>query len=209
MPTPDQILAGLAAIANRHVPLAMAWHAYFAVLLWSLGFHRFPGRRATACWLILPLLSVSALAWGQGNPFNGMVLLIGAVVLAGCAWRLPAGRLGRVSPWGWGVALPILAFGWGYPHFLDAQTPLAYLYAAPLGLVPCPTLAMIIGITLLLDGLDARPWSAVLAGMGGFYGLFGALYLDVALDWGLVGGALLMTAWWFARGRVASRRRRP
>lgn len=192
MPTPDQILEGLQAIANRWMPLAIAWHLYVAVLLVAVWGCRRPGRRLAALSLTLPLLSVAALAWGEANPFNGLVFLIGAMALAGCAWRLSPERV-RLAPLGARLAgLLIVGFGWGYPHFLATSSALAYLYAAPTGLVPCPTLAIVIGVTLLLDGLGSRLWSGVLGGLGLFYGLFGALYLEVALDWGLVVGALLL-----------------
>lgn len=43
----------------------------------------------------------------------------------------------------------MLAIGWIYPHFLDGPA-VDYLHAAPVGLVPCPTLAV------ATDGRPAR-----------------------------------------------------
>ncbi|UYG09175.1 hypothetical protein [Halomonas sp. M4R1S46] len=98
MPTPYQILEGLQAIANRWTLLAIAWHAYFALLL-----ALWPARRHTAGLLILPLPSVGVLAWREANPINGSVFLVGAVALAACAWRLPREpvRPGRAWPVCW------------------------------------------------------------------------------------------------------------
>jgi hypothetical protein len=66
------------------------------------------------------------------------------------------------------------------------------LYASPVGLVPCPTLAVAIGFALVGNGLGSRVWSLTLAALGLFYGLFGVLRLTVLLDIGLVGGALAL-----------------
>jgi hypothetical protein len=54
-------------------------------------------------------------------------------------------------------AAMLMVFGWTYPHFLERNPWTAYLYAAPMGLLPCPTLATVIGATVMLSfvGLDA------------------------------------------------------
>lgn len=84
----------------------------------------------------------------------------------------------------------MIGFGWIYPHFLDNATPMEYLYAAPTGLIPCPTLSIVIGFTLILGGLRLRPWCLVLTIMGLFYGVFGAGRLGVKIDGVLLLGAL-------------------
>src|SRR5678810_80921 len=82
------------------------------------------------------------------------------------------------------VGAAAIAFGWVYPHFL-AGPPLAYLYAAPFGLVPCPTLAVAIGFALLAGAPNDRAWNLVLAALGLFYAAFGIARLGVWLDLGL------------------------
>jgi hypothetical protein len=66
-----------------------------------------------------------------------------------------------------------------------------YLYAAPMGLLPCPTLATVIGATVILDSLDSTPWTATVAIAGLVYGAIGVLALEVNLDYGLLAGALV------------------
>ena len=51
------------------------------------------------------------------------------------------------------------------------------LYEAPLGLIPCPTLAAIAGVTLMTDGFQAKVWWVGIAVMAAFYGLLGVLWL--------------------------------
>jgi len=84
----------------------------------------------------------------------------------------------------------MIVFGWVYPHFLDNAGPMAYLYSAPTGLIPCPTLSVVIGFTLVLGGLRSRAWCVALSAVGLFYGAFGAGRLGVNIDWILFVGSL-------------------
>jgi hypothetical protein len=77
----------------------------------------------------------------------------------------------------------LFAFGWGYPHFLDAKQWTAYLYAAPLGLLPCPTLSTVIGLTLMLGIFRSKPWSITLAVAAFVYGAVGVFVLRVSLGY--------------------------
>jgi hypothetical protein len=188
MPTADEILSGLTKISNQALVVAVAWHVVLmaAVLALALGWR--PALRTARILLVLPLVSVAALGFAFGNPFNGTVFAAAAVALGLLALRASgaaAPRGGRLTS---GIGIAMITFGWLYPHFLDAH-PLVYLYAAPVGLVPCPTLALAIGFALFGGTLGARAWSVVLAAFGLFYGLFGVVRLGVYLDLGLVFGA--------------------
>ncbi|MGC9319258.1 MAG: hypothetical protein ACP5KN_14595 [Armatimonadota bacterium] len=194
MPTPQQILEGLTAVADSAQPFAIAWHvALLAATVALLAGWR-PSRRLAGSLLVTPLLSVSVLAWLHANPFNGIIIGAVALALLVLALRLPSAPVSRGPSWAWGAGLVMVAFGWVYPHFLDSGGPWRYLYAAPLGLVPCPSFSAIIGFALMAGGLQARGWSGVLACGGLFYGLFGALRLGVRIDIVLVGGALALAA---------------
>lgn len=190
MPTPDEILRGLQEIADRWRWLSVFWHAYLGILaLWIVL--RRPERRVLGVTLALPLFSVSSLAWWSGNPFNGTTFASSGLALALISTRLSGeSRPGR--PWTIAASGLLFAFGWTYPHFYEASSWLPYLYRAPTGLLPCPTLAMVIGLTLLADGLRSTGGSLVLGAMGLFYGIFGGLRLGVTIDLFLIGGALLL-----------------
>jgi hypothetical protein len=149
-----------------------------------------PPRRLGGILVGLPLLSVSALAWWSGNPFNGTVFgLVGVVVLAISA-RLRGSRVVVAGPWASVPGLIMVVFGWIYPHFLETTSFVPYLYSAPLGLIPCPTLSMVVGLGLILGSFGSRGWTLTVGVVGLFYGLFGAVRLGVSLDWVLVVGAL-------------------
>jgi hypothetical protein len=139
------------------------------------------------------LLSVSAAAWKAGNPFNGTVFLLAAVatiVLASRSDRaVTMASTGRMILGG-----GMIAFGWLYPHFLEGDDDLRYLWAAPLGLIPCPSLSLTLGVLLLLEAPAPRTLLRLLGGLGAFYGLLGWLWLGVTVDVALlVGSSILLS----------------
>jgi hypothetical protein len=191
MPRPDEILRGLGAIANGWWALAVLWHVYFLALAGALSLGAPLVKRTTGLLLGLPFFCVSALAWSEGNPFNGAVFAALALAAIGVAARLTTDRVELARPW---LAVPgalLFVFGWIYPHFLEASSRLAYLVAAPTGLLPCPTLSIVIGLSLTLAGLGSSLWLLLLGVAGALYGVVGALYLGVTIDAALLIGAVL------------------
>ena len=189
MPSPSEILEGLTHIANNWIGIAVAWHIAIAGLLAALIVGWRPTQRLLRLLLALPLVSVSVFAWLTRNPFNGVLFALGTVALSAVGARLPAVPVQRASDPAVLIGLATVAFGWVYPHFLEGGSALRYLYAAPTGLIPCPTLSVVVGFALLAGGLGSRAWSLMLAAIGLFYGLFGTLRLGVYLDIGLIIGA--------------------
>lgn len=194
MPEPNEILRSLSAISNSQRGLAIIWHVLLAGLVLALVFGWRPTKRLGAAALALPLLSVGVVAWLYENPFNGTVFVSAALALAVIGIRLPAVRAERPPVWASVIGVGMVAFGWVYPHFLEDASWTAYLYRAPTGLVPCPTLSLVVGFALLANGFSSRLWSIVLGILGAFYALFGALRLGVTIDFGLLIGAAVLLA---------------
>jgi len=195
MPTPDQILEGLAAIANEQTWLAIVWHIILAGIIIALLARWRPERKLGAVAATLPLLSVAALALSAGNLFNAIVFFLFAILLlAVLSLGLPPGRVAPAPTWARLVGGTLIAFGWAYPHFLRGASTLKYLYAAPVGLIPCPTLSVLVGFTLLAAGFTSRAFSLSLGVLGMFYGAFGAFRLGVRIDVVLLAGALILMA---------------
>lgn len=203
MPTPEEILAGLTLVANDAQDLAVAWHLVVALGLgaWLAGMR--PSRRIAGLLLALPLASTAGAALAYHNPFNAVLVGTIAVVLALVARGLGATRV-EGGPRAYAiVGAALVAFAWVYPHFFRPTTPVfAYVYASPMGLVPCPSLALVAGLTLLAGGLGSRAWCVVLGVAASFYGLFGVLRLGVLIDVGLLVGALALLAVARDAGRV-------
>ena len=200
MPSSETILAGL---ANDYRWLAVAVHVYIGALVVLAAAGRLRSKKIAAILIALPLLSVSILAWLSGNPFNGALFAVFAVALLALAIRLPAGDI-QFAPAPVAMAgFALLFFGWIYPHFLENANFISYLYSAPTGIIPCPTLSVVIGLTLIAGSFQSRPWGFVAAGAGLFYGLFGALRLGVSLDWFLAAGAAGLLGYVMAKGSTA------
>lgn len=205
MPTAESILAWAGAVANEWRWLAIVWHLALAALAGALVCGVRVPHRVLGWLLALPAASVGVVAWLSGNVFNALTFAVLTMLLVHTARGLATSPVQRAST-GWvltGAAL--VAFGWIYPHFLDTTTWVTYVYASPFGLLPCPTLTVLIGITMIFGGLHSAAWSLILSGAGILYGAIGVFRLSVSLDlWLLVGAALLglMTAVDLVRGRV-------
>jgi hypothetical protein len=83
--------------------------------------------------------------------------------------------------------------GWVYPHFLDSSSFFPYLYSAPTGIIPCPTLSMVIGSALILNGLGSRIVSLMLGISGILFGITGVVQLGVSIDVMLLGSIVILT----------------
>ena len=202
MPSAPDILASLYALANQYYPVAILWHAVFFFGLAALTGTWRPGRRATAIFLCLPLLSVASLAFMTGNPFNGALFGLMTVMIFAFGMRLSAAPVAFGDRRAMIAGIAMLAYGLVYPHFLQADTIVSYLFASPAGLIPCPTIAVVMGFLLLLRGLESRGILLTVAAFGLLYGLIGVLWLGVWLDIGLVAGALTTG---FLMQRIANR----
>jgi hypothetical protein len=194
MPNAAEILAGLGRIANGGFGYAVLWHLAVGTVSAALWHGWSPSPRLAGGLLCLPLVSVSCSAWAFGNPFNGSSFALLAAVLGCLAWRAPAGQTRSGRPWTITLGGLLIAFAWSYPHFLVGRPTRAYLYGAPMGLIPCPTLSLLIGSTLVGFGPNTKRWSLVLTGAGVFYALFGAMRLGVLIDLVLLAGSLGLVA---------------
>jgi len=189
MPTAEQILQGLTAVANDWMLVAVAWHLVIGAALVAVLVGWRPAPRLAASLITTLPASAAIVAIAAGNPFNGIVLAATALALA-LLTRAPASS--PPASWVRWAGVAMIAYGWFYPHFLEGDV-VAYAYAAPVGLVPCPTLAMAMGLALA-GNVGERRWRRVLAGVAAFYAMFGMLRLGVLLDAGLLVGAIALVA---------------
>ena len=203
MPNPQTIVDQLTLASNGAAVVAIAWHVVVAGAILGLLLGWRPSNRTAGVMLAGPIASAAGVALVFGNPFNGTILAALAVALVVLALRLSPRPVALGSPTARVVGALLVAFGAFYPHFLHHGTPLAYVYAAPTGVVPCPSLSLVIGFALLADGLGSRAWSLTAAALGLFYGIFGVARLAVYLDIPLVLGALALLIAGMARRHPA------
>ncbi len=193
MPSAQDILNLTASISTSMVPLAIAWHVILGLTIIALLVGWRPARKLGALLLSIPLLSVGITGLAYNSLFNGIVFILFAIILAVIGLRLSPVCYYTAPGWGRLFGWLMLFFAWIYPHFGTGSW-VHYLYASPLGLIPCPTTSMVIGFALLADGFSSRAWTWVLIVLGLFYGLFGAIRLGVWIDFFLLIGTLMLIA---------------
>ena len=147
--------------------LAIAWHLALP-LAW---------RRVNPFALSLLAASVAIVALAYHNLFNATSFAVLAAILASSRPRRRAEPRGLMVTLGAALA----AFGALYPHFV-AGPAYRLLWAAPLGVIPCPTLATIGGLAIMTGALGSKRVSYALAAWTAFYGLFGVIVLGVTID---------------------------
>jgi hypothetical protein len=180
MPDATAIHDQLSTMASDLGWLAIGWHFAIVALLVPLMRGWRPDSLTVVLLCALPLGSVAIVALVYGNPFN-TVSVAALVVALAIASAFADDTLHRSRPLRF-LGLGLVLFGLVYPHF---ATPwYRALYAAPVGVVPCPTLAVVAGF-ILMTGMRARAMAAVLALWTSFYAMFGILRLGVTLDAGL------------------------
>jgi hypothetical protein len=192
MPPPADVLANLTAIANGALTAAALWHVIVFAWLIALATGWRPSTRVSATMLVGLAASVSVVSFAFGNPFNGtsFALLVG--VLSRVTRNIGRDPLAMATSWPPAVGGLLVVYGLVYPHFLEEAPLVLYGIAAPVGLIPCPTLAVMAGLTLVAKDAFSRSWGATVAGFGLFYALFGMIRLRVFLDAGLVIGTLAL-----------------
>ena len=192
MPKTEEILAGLNTITNNYSLFAIIWHAAFYILIIALISKWSPSNRMLGTLLCIPLLSVAIFAWITGNPFNGIVFSLAAILILIFGLRASPEPINYSKLSFLIIGIVMIVFGLVYPHFIEANSLFKYLYASPAGLIPCPTLSILIGMLLIFNGFDSQPITITFIIIGLFYGLFGVLKLAVYLDIFLLFGTLAL-----------------
>ena len=190
MPDKEAILSGLQKIVNDYSIIAIIWHILFYALVVALIAKWLPSNRFLALLFCLPVLSVAVMAFMTGNPFNGILFSLLTLLLFIFGLRATVQPLQVSQIIFMVIGILMIVFGLFYPHFTQGDSFIKYLYASPAGLIPCPTLSIIIGFLLLYNGLGSQAITLLMVIYGLFYGLFGTLRLAVYPDIFLIFGSI-------------------
>jgi hypothetical protein len=194
MLTREQILAGLTSLANEYSNIAIGFHIVILIFIAALFIGWKPGNSLMILLLSSLLMSTSVFASLQGNFFNAAVFAFLVIMAIYSTLKSCNGTISGDQSWPDIVGLLLIIFGLVYPEFLKTGSLLEYSYASPIGLIPCPTLSVLTGFALVYKGFRSQVWSITIGIAGIFYGLFGAFYLGVSIDWILVAGAIVLLA---------------
>jgi hypothetical protein len=192
MPSPEEILQGLRNAANHYKYFAVFWHLYAvsAAILFMTGSRPLAGIAGFA--LSLPVFSVSFFALISGNHFNAAVFFALALLLL-----ISVAKSRRVKTqirfnFNFAIGILLVIAGFVYPHFLKTETFFLYFVASPGGILPCPTLMMVSGFTLIMTNFAGKLWLFVLTAACLFYGITGVFYLGMIIDAILIAAALVL-----------------
>ena len=194
MPKTQEIIEGLQAITAGNTLLAVIWHVAIYGLIVALILGWTPSNKLSALVICIPVVSVAVLAWTHGNPFNGSLFVVLAILLLIFSLKASSQPITYSQLTFLIIGIMMVAFAVVYPHFLETSSITKYLYASPVGLIPCPTLSLIIGFALILNCFSSNAITLTLIIFGLFYGIFGVLKLAVYLDIGLIVGTLTLLA---------------
>ncbi|MGZ5191109.1 MAG: hypothetical protein ACXWCZ_08795, partial [Flavisolibacter sp.] len=183
MPSANDILKSLVFLARNYRDIAIIWHVViYGLLLFLMLAKKMPSNRFVGCFLAIPLLSVSFFAWWSDNPFSGLLFLIVGILLFIFSLTAKSEEINLNPSYVFrATGIAILIFGMIYPHFLGPQL-FIYLYAAPIGIIPCATLLMISGFSLVFLLRQSLKWMVTLLTANLFYGLIGVFWLHVYID---------------------------
>ena len=177
MPSTEDILSSLKFVSYQYIIIAIAWHVviYLAFIISAIRKIN-PTTRLMGFLISTPMLSVAIISALADNFFNAFIfLLLGSLVFLFGVTSGKAIRVTRINP----VGLIFILCGLLYPHFTD-DLKLIFL-TAPVGLIPCPTLLLTIGLWIFVGSPSFKiTVTLIIAGL--FYGLFGIFRLDVLID---------------------------
>jgi hypothetical protein len=188
----NDIITSTINTTNTWRPIAIVWHVYFAIIAILLLAGLRPSKRITGILFALPFISVCIIAFLSLNSFNGITFALISILVIVVSMRLPSEKI-RIAPvWILVPGIVMFLFGWVYPDFLDASNSWSFLYSSPAGLIPCPTLSLVIGLALILNGLESRNLTLILGIYGFCYGITGAAIVGVTVDWVLFLGSIVI-----------------
>lgn len=187
----EDIINGLQAIVNEYSTIAIIWHVIFYALIIALIAKWQPSNRLLGILLCIPLLSVAVLAWITGNPFNGIMFSILSILVIIFGLKTSTQPISMSQLVFVIIGILMVAFGLVYPHFIDKSI-IKHLYASPVGLIPCPTLCILIGFVLIFNGFGSQAIKLIFIIFGLFYGIFGVLKLAVYVDMFLIIGTITL-----------------
>jgi hypothetical protein len=203
MLTRNNILSSLQFLANEYVDLSIAWHVLVVfVLVLAIYNKKLSGKLSYGICGFL-FLSVSLMAAVVINPFNFVIFLaLAFVFLRKSVFQSHSELYLRRQTFNEASAYILILSGLVYPHFLSGNV-LLYLIAAPIGIIPCPTLLVTSGFMLLFS-ITHTKLHYVLIAVNVFYGVIGVFFLGVALDVMLILSAVIQY-WHFYTKSVAPR----
>ncbi|HYE82076.1 MAG TPA: hypothetical protein VEG39_07910 [Clostridia bacterium] len=178
----EVILNFLPMVANKYLLLNAIMHILIYGVLAMVFLSGSKWKRiAFDSMIVLLLVSVAAISILNGNPFNFLTFTILSVFAVIELFKAENDIKFDVFSLNTLACIAIILVGLWYPHFANTH-PVLMLLLAPTGIIPCPTLMVVLGLLNLVYPKINRGLYTVTSLMGVFYGATGIFMLKVTLD---------------------------
>lgn len=181
---PESVLNYLAMVSNQNIYLNLVMHVITFLSIPSIFLLKnIRVQKAVFNGLVVILtLTVTVNALINGNPFHlvtfAILLIIALIELVMGRNQVVISASSNVTTF---VAFIFLFIGVWYPEFVHTSS-LAMLFVSPMGIVPCPTLIVILSLfTLNSSGISKLQYIATII-IGAAYAVIGVFILKVYLD---------------------------
>ena len=180
---PESILNYLAMVSNQNIYLNLIMHVITFLSIPSIILLKnIRMQKAVFNGLVFILtLTVTVIAFTNGNPFHfatfAILLVIAFIELIGRN-QVVISTSNNVTIF---VGFIFLFIGVWYPEFVHTSS-LAMIFVSPMGIVPCPTLIVILSLfTFNSSGISKMQYIATII-IGALYAVIGVFILKVYLD---------------------------
>lgn len=185
--SPERILNYLTMVSNQNLWLNALIHLMVlaAVLVLIFGKNTKIKQWVVDGVICLLFISVATVSFVYGNPF---IFLIMAVLTIFALIELRQGKNEFTTPkfnLHTLIAFTSIIIGFWYPHFVKAN-PIALLLVSPAGIIPCPTLLIVLGLLTLAYPKVNKTQYIITVLIGTFHGNTGVFQLKVFLDMAII-----------------------
>ena len=182
----EQILAGLKITVETYSGLRVVHHILLPVVLLFFVFFKEKASRLVSLYILLAFLTVFLISLAPIRNVFYLIVFGFLTILAVFEFLNPKNDYSMKDTPKINVIIALVAgfLGFWYPHFVEGS--FKALYASPYGIIPCPTLLVILSFFLVFYPNSNRFFHWVLILVGLFFGFFGFFILKVRIDLALL-----------------------
>lgn len=185
--SPEKILNYLIMVSNQNLWLNALIHLMVLTAMLVLIFGKNTKNKkwvvdGVICLLFISIVSVAIV---YGNPFHLLTMGLLAIFAVIELWQ---GKNEFITPkinLHTLIAFVSIIIGFCYPEFVKAN-PIGLLLVSPAGIVPCPTLLIVLGLLTLAYPKVNKIQYLMTVLIGTFYGVTGVFQLKVFLDMAII-----------------------
>jgi len=182
----EQILAGLQMTVDTYSGLRVVHHLFLIVVFIFFIFFKEKVSRLVSLYILLAFLTIFLTSLAPIRNIFYLIVFGFLTILAILEFLNPKNDYSMKGAPTINIIIALVAgfLGFWYSHFVEGY--FKALYASPYGVIPCPTLLVILSFFLVFYPYTNRFFHWVLAIVGLFFGFFGLFVLKVRIDLALL-----------------------